>query len=352
MKKHILFQLAVLMLVLSQAEAVGSDQSNKGEVRGLPNVSTQTPGNWDIFADALVWYASEQASSVWADIIEIGDNTSSFAAQNLSFGWDAGFRLGVGYNLHRDQWDTQLYWTWFRTKAHQNQDVSPEFIPISGGVLVTEEIHPEFFAADLSKAFSEKASIKWSLLFNMIDWELGRNYWVSKGLSLRPFIGIKGGWIDQSIRVEYDDLIINSAPTELSAKENVKNNFWGIGPVGGVNTQWKLRQFKSHFPSLFGNFSIATLWGTWICSDVYKDTTGKKITVNTRNSTLGALMMRGIVGVGWDVEFNKGKSRFATQLGYEMQLWVNQLRVATSQLVRLHGDLTLQGVTFNCRFDF
>jgi hypothetical protein len=355
MKKQILFALAVLMLALSQLKAASSTdltQLNKEDARGLANVSTHTYGRWDIFADALVWYASEQASSVWVDIIEIGDNTSSFTAQNISFGWDAGFRLGVGYRFDYDQWDTQLCWTWFRSNAHQSQHVSPEFIPVGGGVLVTEEIHPEFFAADLSKIFSEGARIKWSLLFNMFDWELGRSYWVSKGLSLRPYIGIKGGWIDQSIHVEYDNLIINSAPTEFSAKEDVKNNFWGIGPVGGVNTKWKLRQFKSHFPSLFGDFSIATLWGTWICSDVYNDTTGEKISVNTRNSTLGALMLRGIVGVGWDVEFNKGKSRFATQLGYEMQLWVNQLRVATSQLIRLHGDLTLQGVTFNCRFDF
>lgn len=319
---------------------------------GLPNVSVNTCSNWDLHADALGWYASEQASAVWVDIIEIGNNTSSFTAQDIGFDWDFGFRVGAGYNLEYDQWDTQLYWTWFRTEASQNKQVFPQFIPVIGGVLVTEEIHPEFFAADLSGNNSQSAKIRWPLLFNMFDWELGRSYWISKGLSLRPFIGLKGGWIDQSIRVNYDHLIIASAPTQISATEEVKNNFWGVGPVAGVNTKWKLRNFCNHFLSLFGDFSAATMWGTWICNDVYVDSNGEKITVNTRNSTLGALMFRGFMGMGWDVDFNKDRSHFAARLGFETQLWVNQLRVATSQLIRLHGDLTLQGVTLNGRFDF
>ena len=77
MKKLLLFPLAVLMLGLdTHVDAAGmtiADQPKKEDVRGLPNVSTQTSGNWDLFADAFAWYASEQASAVWADIIEIGN---------------------------------------------------------------------------------------------------------------------------------------------------------------------------------------------------------------------------------------------------------------------------------------
>lgn len=355
MNFSLISKLAAL-LALSSLSATSPNESEdlakKEGVRGLANVSTRTSGKWALSADAFVWYASEEASAVWADILKIGNNTSSFTAQDLTFNWDPGFRVGAGYNLDYDQWDTQLYWTWFRTEAHQSKALSPQFIPVGSGALVTEQVHPEFFAADLSSSFSQSAKIRWSLLYNMFDCELGRSYWVSKGLSIRPFIGIKGGWIDQSIHVKYGNLIIASAPTTLSAKEQVKNNFWGVGPAGGVNTKWKVRTFRSHYPSLFGDFSAATMWGTWMCSDVYKATNGQKIIVHTRNSTLGALMLRGFMGMGWDVDFNKGRSHFATRLGYEMQLWVNQLRVATSQLIRLHGDLTLQGVTLNCRFDF
>ncbi len=37
----------------------------------------------------------------------------------------------------------------------------------------------------------------------MLDWELGRSFYVSKHLSLRPHIGIKGGWISQHVRENF-----------------------------------------------------------------------------------------------------------------------------------------------------
>ncbi len=352
MKKLLFLPLAALMFLLTEVNGANSTSLDPSSVRGLPNISIRTTGKWDLFAEPFTWYASQQTSAVWADIISVElNNTSSFGAQDVGFPWDFGFRVGGGYNPDYDQWDTQLYWTWFRTKAHQSKQVFPEFISTPDGVIATQFIHPEFFAGDLSDQLFKKATLQWTLLFNMFDWELGRSYWVSKGLSLRPFVGLKGGWIHQSMEVQYAQQI-TTVLTNQSAIEHVKNNFWGVGPVGGINTKWKLRNFGRHFPSLFGDFSAATLWGTWNCNDTYRSSSGKKVFVNSRPWTLGALMFRGVMGLGWDVDFNQGRSHFAAKLGYETQLWLNQLRVATSQIVVLHGDLSLQGVTFNCRFDF
>ena len=63
-------------------------------------------------------------------------------------------------------------------------------------------------------------------------------------------------------------------------------------------------------------------------------------------------MFRGFVGIGWDADLRSCKSHFAAKLGFESQLWLNQLRISTLQVQRLHGDLTLQGLTFNCRLDY
>jgi len=393
MKKFSILPCAVLLLLSVPAEA---DQPKTEDVRGLANRAPPVLAHWDVYrtrsqswkygkeapqnfwseratiaerqdasenekseakptqpdsnfvakfgisADFLVWFASQEASAVWADVIEIGFNTSSFGVPDFRFGWDLGFRLGAGYHFAYDEWDTQLHWTWFRTEDDQSQSV-----PVGSGT-----IHPELFAADLSDDDAQSAKIKWSLLFNMFDWELGRSYWVSKGLSLRPFIGLKGGWIYQALRVKYKHLTINNVLTANSAVEHAKNSFWGAGPLGGIATQWKLRDFSTHYPSLFGDFSAATLWGSWECTDNYKNTADAKVTVNMNKLRLGGLMLRGFMGLGWDVAIHQGASHFAARLGYEMQLWVNQLRLPTSQLVPLHGDLTLQGMTFNCRFDF
>ncbi|MGH2640038.1 MAG: Lpg1974 family pore-forming outer membrane protein, partial [Rhabdochlamydiaceae bacterium] len=313
------------------------------QLRALENAKPQLTSspNWSISADFLAWYASEEVASIWADVITIGVNTSTWRAPAFNFKWDYGLRLGIGHALIYDQWDTAFYWTWFRTDAKHT-------IPSQADT----RIGPEFDAAFLSFDVPQSMSAHWSLDFNMFDWELGRSFRISKNLSFRPFVGLKGGWINQSIHARYFDLTINSVLTNKSGKEHLRNNFWGIGPLGGVNTKWSVRNFGSHSFNFFGDFSMAAMWGTWSCGDIYKNTIPKKYSVNTQNSSLGALMLRGFVGVGWDVDFHAGGSHFATKLGYEMQLWLDQLRIATFQLQRLHDDLTLQGVTFNCRFDF
>jgi hypothetical protein len=337
--KRIFLCLAFLALSISKLSASQTD------LNGLTNTATraQCPSsNWTVSADFLAWLASEEVASIWADIISVGDNTSSWGVPGFNFKWNYGFRVGLGYNLAYDQWDTTLYWTWFRTDAKHTLSSNSQI-----------SLQPEFFAAFLSGDIPRSMSAKWSLLFNMFDWELGRSYWISKGVSLRPFLGIKGGWINQSIHAEYYDLIIHpSLPAHNFGNEHLKNNFWGIGPLGGINCKWRTFNFESHFFNLFGDFSAAAMWGSWACSDVYKNTLSKTSSVNTKNSTLGALMFRGFIGMGWDADFNAGKSHFAAKLGYEMQLWLNQLRIATFQLQRLRDDLTLQGITLHCQFDF
>lgn len=334
-KRRMLFFILFLLSLLLKLDA---SQCPTGS---FPDTSHQEKKHWVVFADLLVWLASEEVSSIWADVITIDSNSSSWKALSFAFNWDYGFRIGAGYGIAYDQWDTALYWTRFCTNAKHMISHNPD-----------TRITPEFFAAFLSSNIPQSMNVKWNFVFNMFDWELGRKYWISKCLYLRPFLGLKGGWINQSIQGQYYNLTIDNIQTSESGRENLKNNFWGIGTMGGINTKWRFSNFWSYFPGFFGDFSIATLWGRWVNEDVYKNTVSQISSVNMKNSTLGALMFRGFAGIEWNIKFNSGKSCFSTKLGYEMQLWLNQLRLATFQLQRLHGDLSLQGITFNCRFDF
>lgn len=299
-------------------------------------------GCFTVTADFLYWYPSEEIASIWADVIASSGNQSSWRAQGFDFEWDYGFRAGAQYHSVRDEWDTAFCWTWFRTSTTHSLSSEPG-----------ETLRPEFFAAFLSFDTPRSMRANWDLFLNMFDAELGRCFWLTQNISLRPFIGIKGGWINQSIDVKYFDLVIDSIfPTDLTAKEHLKNDFWGVGPLGGVKSKWGIFNCGSQFFNLFGDFSIAAMWGSWACSDVYKSQLPKRSSVNTKDAALGALMFGGFMGVGWDIDFREGRSHFALKLGYEMQLWLNQLRIATFQLQRLRDDLTLQGLSLNCRLDF
>ena len=81
MKKRIICILAVLMLLVQ----VDAAEPTPLESRGLPNVSQRVLGKWDLSADFLAWFVSEEASAVWADLLKVGDNTSSFGVPDLPF---------------------------------------------------------------------------------------------------------------------------------------------------------------------------------------------------------------------------------------------------------------------------
>jgi hypothetical protein len=295
-----------------------------------------TSQNWDLFGEFLVWYASEEPSSIWAN-----DTSVSIVGLNIidsvdiaigKFDWNYGFRVGAGHTMQHDRWDTQFYWSWFRTEAHST-------IP-TGNHLVYLEFTGSLLGEDLFEG--NGAHLDWSLLYNMVDWELGRACLLSKALTFRPFIGIKGGWIDQNIHAQIN------LPSSTGV-EHIKNLFWGAGPSGGINTKWEMFCISRNSLNLLGDISSAMMWGSWEIKDVYKNSVGE-FPVKVKNSSLGSLMLRGFLGIGWDTHTRR--FGFAAKLGYEMQIWFDQLRIPSVPALPLHNDLTLQGGTFNARFDF
>ncbi len=185
----------------------------------------------------------------------------------------------------------------------------------------------------------------------MFDWELGRNYRVSKALSLRPFLGVKGGWIYQSIHSQWYNPDRTGAAFFNVGRENLENNFWGIGPTTGINTQWNLFNKQSQF-YLFGDFSGALMWGHWSFSDLFRNDLPQQVVVDLQNINGGASTIRTFMGFGCDLNFSQSQYRFTAKLGYEMQFWLDQLQFYSFTAGRLVNMLTLQGGTFELSFDF
>src|SRR3990167_9302989 len=310
------------------------------------NAPVERKSGLDLYGDFLVLYASEEPSNSWANVFHsslgTGGFRDSFDAAAFTFDWNFGFRTGVGYYLEHDQWDTEAYFTWFQTQNRES---------FSAGTVMSE-----YFGGFLNGDIANRTTIDWNLRYNMFDWELGRNFGVSKRIFLRPFLGVKGGWINQSIFSTWNVTSRNVdgviTPVNYTATENLKNNFWGVGPSGGVDSTWNFGNFISPSLNLFGDFSAAVLWGTWSFKDIYHNSTPTNISVNMDTLHLGALMVGGFVGIGWDGELKQLHSHVSARIGYEMQLWVNHLRMPTFQILPLHGDLTLQGGILRCRVDF
>lgn len=324
---------------------------------GLPNPSAQFRPNSntvDIFADLLVWKAEESGSENWAEVITSSGSRETAVLRDVRFRWNAGFRVGLGYEMSHDQWDTQFYYTWFHTTGKDHVSSSPGTVYSSfiGNFYVD---NPD--GHGISGIAYQHASMRWTIRFNIFDWELGRAFWISKALSLRPFVGLKGGWIHQSMHTHWKNPNLSlpqyaGAEPFSTATENLKNNFWGLGPSGGCNTKWNVYAGQQHSFSLLGDLSGAIMYGHWTFADRYKNDIGQVVSIKLSHINSGAMMLRTFLGFGWDANFREDRYHFSAKLGYEMQFWLDQLQFYTFDTGRLNNELTLQGGTLELCFDF
>lgn len=352
---------------------------------------------------------------------------------NPDFKWDYGFELGLGYNLPYDGWDLYANWIRFDTSAKNKHcgclcppgananatrpvmqqpgkcngiNVPPTCPPCADIVLF-----PTFAPVITSDQYATtlQASSHWNLHLNLIDGELGRDFYVSKKLTLRPSIGIRGAFVDQTLDVNYRSNLniinpinagfgIDSASLigTASSCSKFENDFQGVGPKFGIDTDWILGKGFS----IYGNAAIALVWGEFdiesnsvfnICADFEATTvTLQSISqlVNESNSYRlrqefhsTKAMTDLALGVQWQMTF-MDRIGLLLQLGWDHHLLFNQ-----NQMIRLleqftpfplaplvpgilqsvipnltttevfvtprrNGDLSLQGLTFTARLDF
>ncbi|MBX7067153.1 MAG: hypothetical protein K1X28_07975 [Parachlamydiales bacterium] len=319
-------------------------QIEKRTDSGMMNISSYPmidSNKWDLSASATYWKA-EQDGTEWASILSVApEGEENFNFRRIDFNWNWGFKAGIGYNMmQHDEWDTQLFYSWFHTN-HQSSIDLPQSNTPSAGILAIFTT-----PSDINGSALRAGKIYWKIKYNMFDWELGRGYRVSKHLSMRPHIGAKSGWIYQNVHGYYTAYSNHSTPFLA------KNEFWGIGPSGGINTKWGLKSTKEHFISLLADFGGSWMWGHWKVLHKYKKN-GTPEEFSNLSQNLGAFNLQVLMGLGWDTNFNNDRCHFSIRLGYEVQHWFNQLQfLPPGDTIRFNYDLTLQGGTFDVRLDF
>jgi len=289
------------------------------------------------FIDVLAWRASE-TDSAWAEItapvLPLPTVTKTVNHEYLTFHTRPGLKVGFLYEPGDGYFDSTFYWTTYSAASSKN-------IP-----LANHAIFSLFFSGSpfLSESISFGAYAKWQLALNMLDYVASHPFHPTPTLTLTPKIGVKGGTINQSINVNWFDLIYN-------ASENVTNNFTGFGPTFGIDAKWN--GFKNF--NLVGNITTALMYGRWNESDTYHRPAAPlgiqpaaTIYTNMDKSKLGSLMMDYYLGLQW---VHEGQSRVSFNLGYEMQYWAGQLRWMSVQQFPPLGDLTLQGATCGITID-
>ncbi len=288
----------------------------------------------NLYADALYWQPSESVD--WAltnsNISSTVQPNQTISYKTIDFDYSPGFRLGAG--IDTNDWTTRLLYTRYNTRAIDST---------TGNVIST------FMPSKFSSKFYSSAHINFSIDLNMLDLDLAKEIKVSENLLLSPYVGIKGGWIDQAINTQYQNPI-SVPPTNYNPNnvtERVNNNFSGIGPKIGLSGLWQFYNKNNVKWGLVGDFAASFLWGKWGINDtLHQDNAGVigSVTLGSRN--FGSFVIEGLVGIHLDYK------NASLKLAYEVSDWFNQYQVFDNGSGTHTNDLVLQGLTLGLTYHF
>jgi hypothetical protein len=292
------------------------------------------------FADAIYWTVREGGDENWAQVITPKNpsgstNAGSATLTPANFDWNTGLRVGMGVQRN-DGFEMTLYYTNYHTSA-ANQASGEVYSAFMGNFYIGNTDGGKF------GPYYRNANIRWDFDFHSIDFEISRNYIIATNLELRPFLGLKATIINQSMKTNWQNPINTTEHTYnfTSATENQNPNFWGIGPSLGVTMTMPLCNNDKYNLKMFGAPSGAVMLGHWTCTEQYDNNQPTSVTIGMSPITGVATMLRGVVGFEWEQYFSRATS--TVRLGYEAQIWLNQVQFYSYNMGRLNNLTSLQG---------
>jgi len=316
-----------------------------------PAVAPAVKNGVNVFvtADFIYWKAQQEgldfaASGVYNDPFGGSPYTNVGKGEDKQpdFTFQPGFKVGVGLDFAHDGWDLYANYTWLNPASHTETINQP-----SDSYLWNGQWGHTFVPALTDSLASASAS--WKLNFNVIDLELGRNFFISKFLTLRPFIGLKGAWLKQDYDITNAPRVASTA-AYLSANYNMKEEFQGIGIRGGVSPVWHFLQNWG----VYGDLACSIMWNHVSSDrrDVLNQTSGPLTVLNYEknfHTVLPVLEMGiGLSYMGW---FSNETYMLEVKAGWEEQVWfsMNQFLNPTATP---SGNMTTQGFTLKVGFTF
>ncbi len=275
-------------------------------------------------------------------------NPSRGNVHHIGWDFDPGFKAGVGLNLQHDGWDIYAQYTYLRTAPSDDSTSQPsnsflfQYWVIGSG---TSNLQPTGTFA--------KATARWNNDFNVIDLELGRNYFISQFLTLRHHVGFKGTWQEQHFHLKELFDIGGNNPLVLWKMKN-DMNYWGVGIRTGLNTAW---HFVKWF-GIYGDLSLSALWSNFDINrkDTRLDSTQESTPITLAYFDNDYRTLKGVIewdlGLRFDIWWSSDRYHFSLQAGWEEQVWINHNQLIRKNEEAAHGDLIFQGLNVKARIDF
>ncbi|MGL5627001.1 MAG: Lpg1974 family pore-forming outer membrane protein [Candidatus Rhabdochlamydia sp.] len=302
---------------------------------GMP--LTRNAWGFQVSADALLWQLQEDGLTYAVEA-----TPSGLEAHSVKQKYNWGFRIGLDWTLPHDNWDIAATWTHLISNRHGSHTTD------GSNILIKAQGYGDgpLSSTDVDFIFTTGSS-KYHNRLEQISLNLGREFFISRWVTLRPFFGLRADWLRQRLRTSYSGI---PETTLISQITQQKNKWWGIGIESGLNTQLN---FCGGF-SLYGNVATAIEYGL------------QKLSLN-ESGIVDASFGRSYhicrpildlqLGLGWDSYFCEDRFHLGLKLGWENHVYFDQSRFLSYNTVNYSdntsgGSLTYQGWTLHACFDF
>lgn len=300
-----------------------------------PNAGPRVAHGADVFITAnFIWWKATQDGLRYATS-GFGTDTTSGKTKSVGEDWAPGFKVGLGLNLSHDGWDLYAQYTWLHSSERNS--------------IEAQQITPIFNVNETGQLITNKGRGKWNLHFNVVDLELGRNFYLSQFLTMRPFIGLKGTWQDQDTRFRF----VNTANENDFYRIHGDVDTWGVGVRGGFNLSYYIAKRWS----IFGNFAWTTMWANYHelerkDRESIADVVSTRVNIKNDNFYTVKYVGEMELGLRWEIWFYDDNYHFAIQAGWEEQVWLNWGQFPAANQQQVEHDLSLHGLNLKFRFDF
>jgi len=317
------FSLTPPLLANSVPASVPVTKQPKGMI--TPTVEPRVENGFGLSVDAaFTWWKSQVSGMSFAQ--------TDSSVQSPHWKFVPGFKVGLGIDIDFDGWDLYAEYTWFR------QGLTKGFAASEYGPGYSSFIHTNTSTGALSSMILTKASSTRKSQFNIVDLELGRNFFISKRLALRPNLGFKlARMFEKTTLREIQEGEMGFTNLNLSQQLS------GVGIRAGIDTVWHL----SRTFGFYGDLALTSLWSSihnHCNSYVSDDGVQTDRLIPMKNQTILPVIEMG-VGLSYMQWFANERYQLYAKAGWEEQIWIGYNYNTPSGTFNNTGNLTLQGLT-------
>jgi|GEM_PF-2596428 len=255
-------------------------------------------------------------------------------------GWTSGVRLFGAKYFAYDRWSLQASFTFLRPNGSSAtaSALSSARIPLRGVLL--------------SNTYLDVAKASYNLDYYDLEVNLGRDFYVSKALSLRPFFGLESVWFDQTLTTRYSggDTLGLDTVTLIDTSD-----LWGMGPEIGLSSGWFLGLgFK-----ITASSRVALPFGyvNSIHNESHSRIAAQRFYMKEQKHQFNPFA-QGRIAAAWSGYVNKKKQYIDVSFGYDFTYFfgynefITVTDVSAQRFGLDDGNVSMQGIGFRLAVSF